>query len=206
MSSQVSINLAAEGLIDISVARRLVIHAGGLPGLERPAYGKHKLDPVIPKYRTASTVGTPWLVLRDLDHDAPCAGELINRFGDLVVPNFCLRIAVREIESWLIADAVGLASLLQVPVARVERTPEALFNPKRHVIDLARSSRSRSVRDALVPDDRMGQQQGPEYAARLAEFASSDWSIDRAIQNGAAQSLVKAAARLRLLVHRLGTG
>jgi hypothetical protein len=202
MSSAVRINFASEGMIDAAVARRLICHVGAEPGLERPAHGKHKLDPNISRYRRAATHGHPWLILRDLDRDAACASELMERLGIENTFDFCFRIAVREIESWLIADRYNLSQLLRIPVGKIESDPENLSNPKRHIIDLARSSRSRSIRDALVPDERAGQEQGPEYAALITHFARSDWDIAAAINSGASRSLTKAATRLGELVAR----
>lgn len=198
----VKVNFASEGFIDAAVARRLISHAGAETGLERPAHGKHKLDHAIPKYREAATHGFPWLVLRDLDRDARCPSELMAQLDIASTADFCLRIAVREIESWFIADRRTLADFLRVPVGRIDINPEALSNPKRHIIDVARSSRARSIRSALVPDEGTGQEQGPEYAAMLTEFAARQWNIANAIASGASRSLTKADARLRELVSR----
>lgn len=191
-------------MVDAAIARRLITHAGAEPGLERPAHGKHKLDPLLQKYRNAAEHGTPWLILRDLDRDSPCAPELLQRLGVRPANNFCMRIAVREVESWILADRPGLADFLRVPMARVNTDPEALPNPKRYIIDLARSSRSRDIRDALVPHEGTGQEQGPEYASQIAGFAETQWNVARAISDGAAASLIKVDIRLRELIGRQG--
>lgn len=200
----VKINFASEGIVDAAIARRLIAHAGAEPGLERPAHGKHKLDPLLQKYRSASEHGAPWLILRDLDRDSACAPELLQHLGVRSADNFCMRIAIREVESWILADRQGLADFLRIPVARVHASPETLPNPKRYVIDLARSSRSRDIREAIVPHEGSGQEQGPEYAAQMAGFAENQWDVARAINDGAAASLVKVDTRLRELVARKG--
>lgn len=202
MSSEVRINFASEGLVDAAVARRLIAYAGAQLGLERPAYGKHKLDRDIPKYFQAAMHSYPWLILRDLDNDAVCPAALISNFAVDQHEDCCFRIAVREIETWFIADRSGLAEFLRVPVGRIETDPETLIDPKRHIIDLARASRSRAIRDALVPAERTGQVQGAEYTPMLIDFASNGWSIERAIQGEASVSLTRASLRLGELVAR----
>ena len=137
MSLAPTVNFASEGLIDAAVARRLIAACGGAPGWERPAHGKNKLDLQIAKYRAASAHGAPWLILRDFDRDASCPPELIERLQGRPTARFCLRLAVREIETWLLADRAGIARLLRVPVGSITRDLEMLVDPKRYLIDLA---------------------------------------------------------------------
>src|SRR5437762_2831179 len=64
---------------------------------------------------------------------------------------FAFRVAVREIEAWLLADSRGLSELPGVPVNRIAVDVEGIPNPKEYMVDLARRSRHRDVRDGLVP-------------------------------------------------------
>ena len=94
-----------------------------------------------------------------------------------VVP--CLRTgAVREVEAWLLADAARLGRFLGVPAARIPLSPDTLRNPKQEMVNLARRSRSRSIREDLVPRPEGGRQVGPAYTSRLIEFvqgAANGW-------------------------------
>lgn len=200
MSQLTRINFASEGLIDAAAARRLITFTGGDVGLERPAFGKHKLDPLIPKYGAAAQTGSPWFIVRDLDFDAPCAPELADRLRRGSHSGLCLRIAVREIESWLLADRSGLADFLKVPEGGINREPESLNDPKRHLVDVARRSRSRAIRIAVVPNAGAGQSQGPEYTPVIMTFVREYWSIERALRSNACPSLSSAVKRLRSLV------
>ena len=65
---------AVEGETDIPVAERLIRLAGLAPRPTRVAGGKSQLDARIPALNR-SGVALNWLILRDLDHDAPCASE-----------------------------------------------------------------------------------------------------------------------------------
>jgi hypothetical protein len=49
-----------------------------------------------------------------------------------------LRAVVREIESWLLADASGISRFLGVSVSLVPRDPESLKDPKQSLVNLAR--------------------------------------------------------------------
>lgn len=53
----------------------------------------------------------------------------------------CFRIAVREVEAWLLADAEQAAGFLAVPLARIPAEPETLPDPKATLIALAGRSR-----------------------------------------------------------------
>ncbi len=113
-----------------------------------------------------------------------------------------LRIAVRAIEAWLLADTEGIADFIGVSRRRVPHDPEALDDPKRSLVELARSSRRREIREDFVPRDGSGRRVGPAYTARMIEFASIRWRLNEAAQRSpslrrsleAVQRLVEAAS------------
>lgn len=86
-----------------------------------------------------------------------------------------LRVAVREIEAWLLADGAALAAFLGVPVSRVPQRPESLLDPKRAITDLAAASRRRSIREEIAPRPGSGRQVGPLYTTRISEFTTTHW-------------------------------
>jgi hypothetical protein len=62
----------------------------------------------------AAARGKPFVVLTDLD-DAPCPADLIGRWlTSAQNPNLIFRVAVREVEAWLLADFNNLATFLRV--------------------------------------------------------------------------------------------
>jgi hypothetical protein len=107
----------------------------------------------------------------------------------------CFRIAVRSMESWLIADATRLAEFLEVPLQRIPRDPDTLDNPKTALINLARSSRSRAVREDMTPQEGTTGRVGAGYTSRIVEFASGDWRPIVAAR--ASPSLARCLAALR---------
>lgn len=110
--SQVFISAAVEGMVDEAVVRRLIAHAGGQLGTVYGRHGKPSLREKIDGYNNAAK-RAPWLVLVDLDHDEDCAPPLREAWIPNPAPHLCFRIAVREIEAWLLADAETLAQAAQ---------------------------------------------------------------------------------------------
>ncbi|MBI5498639.1 MAG: hypothetical protein HY907_00225 [Deltaproteobacteria bacterium] len=191
--------VAFEGDTDLPVVRKLARDAGLTVVREIDCGGKHRLDADLPGYNDAAQ-GSPWFVLRDLDHDAECAPEWLRRCGFSARTWMCLRLAVRELESWLLADAVAMASFLQVDSVRIPTDPDGLADPTRTLVDLARQSRRHAIRRQMVPGPGDHVAVGPLYEAKLIEFGELHWSLSRAC--GRSPSLRDARAALRRLGHR----
>lgn len=106
------VTVAVEGVVDAAVAQRM-LDSAGLRLARAPIItgGKGRLDRQLAAYNNASRHST-WLVLRDMDHDAPCAAALHKRLMPQPSEGFVFRIAVRSVESWLIADRKGIARYL----------------------------------------------------------------------------------------------
>ena len=121
-----------------------------------------------------------FLMLTDLDK-AECPKSLIDSWLGRETPihgNFLLRVATREVEAWLLADRVNLANFLRVaPTLFPRHNPDELQDPKQTLVDIARKSRSREVRERLLPRPGSTAKQGPDYNSCLDEFVSGQWNI-----------------------------
>ena len=188
------ISLATEGLDDEAVARKLCAVLSIPVKAAYIAGGKSKLDPKLYAYNQAAALG-PWLVLRDLDFDSACPGELCQQLVSRKSANLLLRIPVRSIESWLLADGDSLAAYLRISKSLVPANPEELDHPKRDLVNLARRSRSRRVREAMVPSEGMTIPVGPAYTDSIIEFVVEQWDPQRACQ--ASTSLRRCFKALR---------
>jgi hypothetical protein len=104
------------------------------------------------------------------------------------------RVAVRAIEAWLLADHIGVSSFFQVRPHDVPNDPESLRDPKIALVELARRSRSRHIREDMVPAPRTTARVGPGFVGRVMEFSDSTWSWKRAARRS--ESLRKCLARL----------
>lgn len=139
--------------------------------------------------------GTPFLVLADLE--AECAPIQIR--GWLPEPahqNLLFRIAIREIESWLLADRMGFASFLSINRDLIPNNVDEIADPKQWLINLARRSRKRVLREAIVPAARTTAKVGPDYNGPLAYFVENHWNAIAAMDNSPSlERAVNAIAR-----------
>ena len=180
MSSSVVISGAVEGLVDEAVLRRVVEHAGARVGAVYGKRGKNSLRQSVNGYNQAARFG-PWMVLVDLDHEAECAPILRASWLPAPAPGMCFRVAVREIEAWLFADKERLARFLGVPVSQIPSAAERLDHPKQTMVEIARRSRRRDIREDMVPRPGSGRSIGPAYSSRLVEFvqdSTGGWRPD----------------------------
>jgi hypothetical protein len=169
MTARPVVTAAVEGLVDEAVVRRLIEHVGAEIGPVHGRQGKDHLKRNLIGYNRAA-VFAPWLVLLDLNSDAECAPALRETLLSAASPMMRLRIAVREVEAWLLADRERIARFLGVPAARVPRVPEVEADPKRSIVGLAQRSKRRAIRDDIIPRQGSGRSQGPGYTSRLMEF------------------------------------
>ena len=191
---------AVEGLLDEVVLYRLAEHAGISLGAVFGGNGKTHLRDSIAGYNQAARF-SPWIVLVDLDHDE-CAPSLCARWLPTPAEHMCLRVAVREIESWLLADRTGIAAFLGVPASRVPSVVDDLDDPKQTLVDLARRSRRRAIREDMAPRHGSGLSIGPAYTSRMMEFVGVEgpnrWRPDVAAQTSPSLSrCMKALEQLR---------
>ena len=146
------------------------------------------------KYRNASRA-LAHVVVVDLD-DAPCAPALRAQWGMTTLPDALLfRVAVREVEAWILADRAGFSAFAGIPPGKVTQTPEALPDPKQTLINLVRSSRNRRLVRELVPEQGTSMSKGPLYNERLSQFVRETWDVAAAMQ--AAPSLQRTVCRLQ---------
>lgn len=112
--SPIPINLAIEDSLSEVVLRRLLAHANREYAIGT-AYGRTGfgyLRRTIEGWNRAAK-SIPFAVLTDLDM-LPCPGELVTSWlPTRHHPNLLLRVAVREVEAWLLADAENLQLILQ---------------------------------------------------------------------------------------------
>src|SRR5437899_1532862 len=103
-----TVTIATEGSTDVGVLRRLLHFTGHEVGPVHGLVGKGGINRNIAGYNNAARFA-PWLVVRDLDNDAACPAALVANLLPQPAAFMRFRIAVREIEAWLIADAEALA-------------------------------------------------------------------------------------------------
>jgi hypothetical protein len=140
----------------------------------------------------------PFIVLTDLDR-YECPAELINDW--LRVPkhrNLLFRVAVREVESWLLADPANFSEFLGVRSSLIPADTDSLPDPKATLVQLARKSRSKTIRGSIVPAKGSTAKQGPDYNGCLCTFIRERWNLEAAKANS--PSLARTVDRLSSFV------
>lgn len=161
------VTLAAEGIIDFAILRRLTRDAGLRPGNEYGGRGKSKFDASLAGYNKAAAYG-PWLAARDMDH-----------------------VVVRSAEAWLLADRKHFGDKFRIALKYIPDNPEALDHPKIAMLSALAKSSSKNIRTDMV---RLPQAIGPQYNSILRGFAESGWNPEKAEKT--APSLARARKRL----------
>jgi hypothetical protein len=200
--SPVFVSASVEGIVDGAVAKRLIVFSGGLASAVYGMNGKSYLRRQIDGYYEAAR-HTPWLVLVDLNHEFECAPLLQRDWLSQQSEYMCFRIAVREVETWLLADRGGIARFLGVGQELVSRQPEKLEEPKRTMVNLASKSHRRAIREDMVPREGSGIALGPAYASRLIQFAARPWAPEKAMKGS--DSLRRCVECLTSLINISGT-
>lgn len=196
MTPPILVNLAVEDSLSEAVLRRLLDYTAR-PFCVAACYrkgGYGYLKSHIHGFNHAAQ-GMPYLILTDLDQ-TECPPQLIREWlTHPRRPNLLLRVAVREVEAWLLADRSGVAQFFNIAESLTPRAVELLPDPKQTLIALARRSRRRTLRAAIAPPAGSTRTQGPDYNGALLPFVQTKWNIDAAIPN--ATSLTRTVNVLR---------
>ena len=183
------------------ILRKICLYCGLTPQRVFGKTGRAYVLTRIDNYNHAARFSR-WAALVDLDREPNCVPEFVSKV--LPHPSRCMsfRVAVRSVESWLLADRERLARFLAVSEAVVPADPDALADPKAAMLTLARRSSSSRIRRDMVPRAQGGAVEGPAYASRLQEFVnqiSASWRVSVAARNSG--SLRRCVAALRRLRH-----
>ena len=132
MTTPIPIQLAVEDDLSEAVLRK-ILSTSSRPYAVGTCYlgrGFGYLRKTIHGFNNAAK-GTPFLVLTDLDQ-AECPPELIRTWLQAPIhSNLLFRVAVREVEAWLLADQAGLARFLGIRRALVPQSVDAIPDPRR---------------------------------------------------------------------------
>jgi hypothetical protein len=188
------LSVAVEGVVDEAVVRRLTEISGIKIDAIYGKNGKQNLRSRIHSYNQAAE-HYPWLVLVDLDQEDPCAPDLRSAWLPHPARYMCFRIAVKQVEAWLMADRETLAAYLKINASALPPYPDEEPHAKKKLVELARRSRSRAIRQALVPREGSGRSEGPGYASRLIEYVTEHWRPEVAAQHS--DSLHRCLYRLQ---------
>ena len=184
MIDNIFITLAVEDPLSEAILRTILrqserpYHVQSCIGLSGFGYLRKNIKELNHAARTL-----PILVLTDLDR-AECAPILLREWLN-VSPhqNLMFRVAVREVESWIMAHRTAFAAFLGIRTDLIPTNPDELGDPKRTLLDLTAKSRRRVLREAIIPAPKSTAKMGPDYNGRLGEFVMMNWDVREAVKN-----------------------
>lgn len=136
----------------------------------------------VENFRLAAQAGQRFIVLTDLDN-GNCPSELLERWGVHPLPaNLLFRVAIREVEAWLLGDRANMAKLLGIKLALVNPYPEQLNDPKNAILELAKKG-SKKIQKELLPEKGAFGKVGLGYNDVLCAFVENNWDYRIAATN-----------------------
>jgi hypothetical protein len=202
MAGEIPITLAVEDELSESMLRAILLQTRR-DFLVGSVYGRKGADYLRQKLRgfNMAARGSAFLVLTDLDTHH-CVPDLIENWFNCHLDeypqrkhaNLVFRVAVREVESWVMADRERFADFLGISSKLVPEQTDTIRNPKELLMGLASKSRYRRLRDDIVPRPGDQRKTGPDYNGRLGEFIHFSWRAEVAYKHSA--SLADAWKRL----------
>ncbi len=186
MINQILINLAVEDSLSETILR-MILYQSKRPYLIGTCYshgGYGYLKKSIQGFNNAAK-GIPFLVLTDLDK-AKCPPELIKEWLPYPKhPHLLFRIAVREVEAWLLADRKAFSKFVGIPIKLIPEDTETIVNPKEKLIELVKKSRYQELRRDIIPSIGSTAKVGPNYNGRLGFFVTRYWKMQEAVNHSA---------------------
>lgn len=189
------VTIVCEGVTDEPVLRRLVESEGLGVAVVHRTKGQGLLDARLQKYAAAARFSL-WFVVRDLDRH-PCAKQLRQSLIADSPPGLSFRIAVREVEAWLLADVDAFTDFFRTSPSCLRQDPETIPDPKQALLRSLIQSKNPKVRSRYVQQVATSLSFGPEYWSGLEEFVVKAWCPRRAARR--APSLERAISDLRRL-------
>jgi len=183
--TDIPINLVFEDVLSEAVLKQM-LKQSQRPFLVGDCFnerGKDRMKKKISGFNKAAK-GMPYLVLTDLDN-AECPLVILSEWlTQPKPPNLLFRIAVKEVEAWLLAHREAFAKFLGIsvdliPPGDADRIPD----PKLLLINLGRRSRKRKLREAIVPEPNSTAKMGKDYNGQLSEFVNKSWQVASAQTN-----------------------
>lgn len=190
--------LAVEDALSEALGRKLIAHHFGpdidITVLMRNGNGYLKTN--ISKFIDIAR-HYPLLLITDLDN-LECAPSLKKSWlnGRREPEEMVFRVAVREVETWLLADFQGFAGFLGLAVNAFPAEPESIADPKAALLKLASKCRNGKNKD-ILPKPGSTSKIGLGYNDALCGFVENDWDLIAA--SGVSNSLNRAYIQLERL-------
>ncbi len=206
-SNKVPLLAATEDPLSLAVVRRLVENrkSGFQADKHTALKGNTYLRKKAKGLARSATPYQPALLLTDLDSGS-CPAALRKKWlGRVPLPESMLfRVAVREVEAWVMADRKNFAEFFKIPKDKIPDNPEDLPDPKDVLLRLIHQhSKIPSKGEIVVVGSgrKSGKRYaGPRYNEVLSEFVEKVWRPDLAAKK--APSLARTRQRIKGLAKK----
>uniref|UniRef100_UPI004056E392 hypothetical protein n=1 Tax=Candidatus Electronema sp. TaxID=2698783 RepID=UPI004056E392 len=195
----IRICLATEDVLSEAAAEKLLTASGKTvqiaQRLRRDGYGYLKTN--LPKFNQVAANVMPVFLLTDLDA-AQCVVDFIRdwRKGLDLSERLLFRVAVREVEAWLMADRRTFANWLGISADLVPAEPERLDDPKRELLRLVDRSKKRELKAMILPEKTSSRPIGLGYNTELTRYVRDCWNPQAAAAS--APSLARALKKIEI--------
>ncbi|MCF6287015.1 MAG: DUF4276 family protein [Candidatus Hydrogenedentes bacterium] len=196
-SKEVVVKLLEHRNESSSSSRRLCF----VQGFPSVMHGSGNLRKKCPSILEMAKGGTPVICLVDLDATS-CAGVLLADWFSIQKgrkPAFpdglVFRVAVREVEAWIMADVRAWSSYIGIPAANFSNAPDELSDPKQYLLNVIRKKGKKKIHAEMLPQGTA--HVGPCYNEVLCKFVQTKWSPSRAAEHS--PSLGRAIQSLQRL-------
>ncbi|MDR3424793.1 MAG: DUF4276 family protein [Alphaproteobacteria bacterium] len=196
------VSLATEDEVSEAVGRRLI--SDFLPDFTiNVLFRKGGFGHLKSRINTFCKMATrePLILITDLDNTA-CAPSLKSSWLEGINPpdNLLFRVAVHEIEAWLLADTIAIKALFGKTV-QAPRAPDTVPEPKELLLKLAKKAPRRIKEDLLIERGAIASQ-GIGYNRRLCEYVWNSWNpILASQQSDSLHRTINALKKLSLRFH-----
>ncbi len=200
--------IAAEDLMTLACAWRLIKDSKGLfyvynhTGLT----GNAELREQARELARSAMPHQLKLLITDLDSGSCPAALRREWLGPVPLPESMLfRVAVREVEAWVMADRGNFAEFFEVPTKKISDNPEGLSNPKDELLRVIYQYSKRPDKGEIATVDRDREpgklRPGPRYNKALSEFVLDGfWNPENASET--APSLDRTRQRIEKFAHK----
>lgn len=136
-------------------------------------------------------------LLTDLDEDK-CPPALITKWFTFPQnERLIVRVAVREIESWLLADRKNFSDYFGLSLNKIPHNPDNEFNPKEFILKLiVNYNVKKGIKEQIVRMEGSNYFIGRGYNDEITNYIFRKWNFKEAVKN---------SDSLRKLVEKLAT-
>ena len=141
--------------------------------------GYGNIKKMVPSLLEMARGGLYTFTLTDLDTEK-CASDLIQKWffpkgNPVALPKETVfRVAVREVEAWILADRDAFADFMGIPRANFTEYPDNLDDPKAHLFGVIRKKGNKKWHKEMLPSGTA--HIGPRYNEMLCKFVNKKWS------------------------------